>query len=274
MEIKKFMPQDHFVRCTIYGWSWVWKTVFGGTAPKPIFASSEAWLLSVVSTLGYAPDYVNITTIWDLQKLYKFLKESEGGEYETLIIDSLTEINEIIKTNMENTLWRGLQIKEWWQISRKIKKIIAWLKALPMHVIIICQEKMVNDEDSIAQIVPMLNGKNATEIAYMMDIVGYMYLDKQAVRHITTDPSPKIVSKDRSGKIWRDASLDFSDWVSAIATLKVGKEKVIQGWELWWGSGDTSSAPDMEDSKKKKNTSAKGVSKSSSKSNTKIIAKK
>ena len=192
MEIKKFTPQDHYVRCTLYGWSWVWKTVFGGTAPKPIFASSEAWLLSVVSTLGYAPDYVNIESITDLQELYKFLKNWDSSEYQTLIIDSLTEINEIIKTNMENRLWRSLQIKEWWQISRKIKKIIAWLKRLPMHVIIICQEKIVNDEDSIAQIVPMLNGKNATEIAYMMDIVGYMYLDKQGKRHITTKPLQRL----------------------------------------------------------------------------------
>jgi len=61
-----------------------------------------------------------------------------------------------------------------------------------MHVIIICQEKIVNDEDSIAQIVPMLNGKNATEIAYMMDIVGYMYLDKQGKRHITTKPLQRL----------------------------------------------------------------------------------
>jgi len=132
-----------------------------------------------------------------------------------------------------------------------------------MHVIIICQEKMVNDEDSIAQIVPMLNGKNATEIAYMMDIVGYMYLDKQWVRHITTDPSPKIVSKDRSWKIWRDASLDFSDWVSAIATLNI-----------WAGD-----APDPNDSEKKKNTSTKGAStswapKSSAKTSNKTIVKK
>lgn len=258
MEIKKFMPQDHFVRCTIYGWSWVWKTVFGGTAPKPIFASSESWLLSVVSTLGYAPDYVNITSIADLQKLYKYLNET--NEYETLIIDSLTEINEIIKTNMEKKLWRSLQIKEWWEISRKIKEIIAWLKCLPMHVIIICQEKIVNDEDSIAQIVPMLNGKNATEIAYMMDIVGYMYLDKQWVRHITTNPSPKIVSKDRSGTIGHDASLDFSDRVSAIATLEISNEK--------------KKPAKKEKSDKQKNASDKDVSAEWSSDNSKKVNNK
>ena len=254
MEIKQFRPQDHYVRCTIYGWSWVWKTVFGGTAPKPIFASSEAWLLSVVSTLWYAPDYVNITAIADLQELYKHLKETK--KYQTLVIDSLTEINEIIKTNMEKKLWRSLQIKERWEISRKIKEIIAWLKCLPMHVIIICQEKIVNDEDSIAQIVPMLNGKNATEIAYMMDIVGYMYLDKEWHRHITTHPSQKIVSKDRSWTIGHDAPLNFTDWVSAIATLQVGNEPTVYAGDL---------------SDKQKNASTKDVS---TKTTTKNIVKK
>lgn len=219
MEIKQFAPQDHFVRCTIYGGSWVGKTVFGGTAPKPIFASSEKWLLSIVSTLGYYPDYVNIESIKDLQELYKHLKKT--NTYQTLVLDSLTEINEIIKEGIENRTGKQLTRNERWELSRKIKDIIRSFKDLPMHVIVICQEKHnTNDEGVTESIYPMLNGKNATEIAYMMDIVGYMYIDKDGERHITTAPNQKLLSKDRSGQIGRDAPLDFKEWVTRIASIK------------------------------------------------------
>lgn len=219
MEIKQFAPQDHFVRCTIYGGSWVGKTVFGGTAPKPIFASSEKWLLSIVSTLGYYPDYVNIESIKDLQELYKHLKKT--NTYQTLVLDSLTEINEIIKEGIENRTGKQLTRNERWELSRKIKDIIRSFKDLPMHVIVICQEKHnVNDEGVTESIYPMLNGKNATEIAYMMDIVGYMYIDKDGERHITTAPNQKLLSKDRSGQIGRDASLEFKEWVTRIGAIK------------------------------------------------------
>lgn len=215
MEIKQFKPKDHFVRCTIYGGSWVGKTVFGGTAPKPIFASSEKGLLSIVSTLGYHPDYVNIESIKDLQELYKHLKKT--NTYQTLVLDSLTEINEIIKEGIEQRTGKQMTRNERWELSRKIKDIIRSFKDLKMHVIVICQEKHnTNDEWVTEAIYPMLNGKNATEIAYMMDIVGYMYIDKDGDRHITTAPNQKLLSKDRSGQIGRDAPLDFKEWVNRI----------------------------------------------------------
>ena len=220
MEIKKFTPADHFVRCTIYGWSWVGKTVFGWTAPKAIFASSENWLLSIVSTLWYSPDYANIKSIKGLQELYKHLKGKWKWEYKTLVIDSLTEINEIIKEWIEQRTGKQMSRNEWWELSRKIKDIIRSFKDLEMHVIVICQEKnSTNDEWVIETIYPMLNGKNSTEIAYMMDIVGYMYIDKDWERHITTAPNQKLLSKDRSWQIGRDAPLDFKEWTKRIAWI-------------------------------------------------------
>ena len=94
---------------------------------------------------------------------------------------------------------------------------ISLLFVYVVYVIVICQEKHnTNDEWVTEAIYPMLNGKNATEIAYMMDIVGYMYIDKDGERHITTAPNQKLLSKDRSGQIGRDAPLDFKEWVERI----------------------------------------------------------
>jgi hypothetical protein len=40
-----------------------------------------------------------------------------------------------------------------------------------MHVLFIAQEQDITDDNKISKIVPSLNGKSATKIAYFMDIV-------------------------------------------------------------------------------------------------------
>lgn len=227
MQIKKFQPTDHFVRATVYGWSWVWKTVFWWTAPKPIFASAENWLLSIVSTLWYSPDFVEIKTIDDLQELYKFLKDW-SHDYQTLVIDSMTEINEKIKEAIEKKLWKRMQIQDRGDLSSKIKWIIRWIQDLKMNVILICQEKLNTDDDwHVLNVKPSLNWKNADEIAYLMDIVAYMYIDAQWNRMITTKPNPKIVSKDRTWLLQSEVSLNFSDRVVAMQWMTTWTSEVV-----------------------------------------------
>lgn len=227
MQIKNFKPVDHFVRATVYGSSWVWKTVFWWTAPKPIFASAENGLLSIVSTLWYSPDFVEIKTIDDLQELYKFLKDW-SHDYQTLVIDSMTEINEKIKEWIEKKIWKRMQIQDRGDLSAKVKWIIRWIQDLPMNVILICQEKISTDDDGhVINVKPSLNWKNADEIAYLMDIVAYMYIDWQWNRTITTKPNPKIVSKDRTWLLQSDVSLNFSDRVVAMQWLVTWSSEVV-----------------------------------------------
>ncbi len=153
-----------------------------------------------------------------MQDLYKFLKAGDH-EYQTLVIDSLTEINDIIRSELEKTN-KEMTHKQRGQLSTKIKGIIRGIKELPMHVIIICQEKAETDDDGkVTKVGPMLNGKNATEIAYLMDIVGYMYVTSTNERRITTAANEKLMSKDRTGKIGGNASLDFKDWIKAVESI-------------------------------------------------------
>jgi len=186
-------------------------------------------LLSIVSTLWYNPNYVDIRTIEDLESLYQLLK-SWKHDFESLIIDSLTEINEMIKEWIEKDTWRKMQIQDWGDLFKKIKWIIRWIKELPMNVIIICQEKVITDGDwKIQAIIPMLNGKNATEIAYMMDIVAHTSIDKDSKHRITTKPDTILETKDRTWKIsefWYNAPNDFKEWIKAMASIDASDEEV------------------------------------------------
>jgi len=219
MEIKTYSPSSHKIKAVVYGTSGSGKTYFAASAPNPIFASSEGGLLSTVAT-GNRIDFAEIKSLEDLQAL--FLKLKAGGHgYETVVIDSITEINEIIKEDLEAKRGGKMQIQDWGDLGKKIKKVLRSFRDLDMHTIFIAQEMLEKDDQKIQKIVPSLNGKAATEIAYFMDVVGYTSINKNGEHKITVSPHERLLTKDRSGKLADLESLNFSEWVNAVKAIEI-----------------------------------------------------
>ncbi len=222
-EIKTFAPTSHKIKALIYGDSWSWKTSFGATAPNVIFASAEAWLLSVWNR---KVDYVEIKTINDLRDLFNYLKKWEH-KYETVVIDSITEINDIIKMELEAKRGRALQLQDWQEVAKQIEAILRNFRGLDMHVIMIAQEQVERDEQKIVKYTPSLNWKTATKIAYFMDIVWHIETTPTWEHLISTEPSPKYLTKDRTWKLWNWIAADFNLWTLAVESLELEDEEVV-----------------------------------------------
>ena len=223
MQIKKFTPQDHKIKALIYGPSGAGKTVFTGTADKAIYASAEGGLLSIADK---NPDYVEVKSLKDLTDLHSYLL-NQKHDYETVVIDSITEINEIIKTQIEKKAGHSMQLQDWGELAKVLRTIFRQFRDLPMNVILVAQEAYITDEDKIRKIVPSLNGKAATEIAYFMDIVGYLNVESDGTRWIETDSNKKLLTKDRSKLIGNKAPIDFKKWISRVKKIET-KEQVVK----------------------------------------------
>lgn len=227
MEIKKFAVTDHKIKAVVYGSSGTGKTSFGGTAKKAIFASAEGGLLAIADK---QPNYVEIKSLNDLKELLSYLR-NEKHDYETVIIDSITEINEIIKADIEKKTGKAMQLQDWGTLAKEIKIILRGFRDLPMHVLFIAQETNEKDGDIVTKVVPSLNGKAATEIAYFMDIVGYLYIEKgTGARKLITLPNSMYLTKDRSKVIGNDTPADFSVWVEKISGIALGKEETVASY--------------------------------------------
>ena len=224
MQIKTYSPLDTKVKALIYWASWTGKTSFWGTAHKVLFASAEAGMLSIADK---QVSFVEVKSLSDLKSLLAYLMSNDHG-FETVVIDSISEINEIIKTDIEKRTGKNMQLQDRWTLAKEIKSILRWFRDLPMHVLFIAQESNEKDEDRIEKIVPSLNGKAATEIAYFMDIVWYIYIDKAWERKIITGANSKLLTKDRSNKIWNDCPLDMSVWIERVKWIKVWKQEVLK----------------------------------------------
>lgn len=159
---------------------------------------------------------MDIHALEDLKELYKFLK-TEKHPYETVVIDSITEINEVIKANIEKKNGRAMQLQDWGTLAKIIRDILRLFRDLDMHVVFIAQESIDKDGDKIQKIVPNLNGKASEEIAYFMDIVGYFTVDPITnERKILTNSNGKTVAKDRTGQIKNDTEANFMSWVEKV----------------------------------------------------------
>lgn len=222
--IKQFKPTSHKAKALIYGASGSGKTTFAGGAEKVIFASAEGGLLSIASKL---PNYVEIKSLQDLKDFYLYLK-TQKHDFETVVIDSITEINDIIKIDIEKKTGKAMQLQDWGTLSKEIRNIFRSFRDLPMHVVFIAQETIdEKDENGTAsKIVPSLNGKASTEIAYFMDIVGYIFVAKDGSHKVITASNARLLTKDRTGLIGNDTEPNFQAWINKINTMETGEEVV------------------------------------------------
>jgi hypothetical protein len=229
IQIKTFKPTTHKIKALVYGASGSGKTSFAGTAKNAIFLSAEGGLLSIASK---KPNYIEIKQLGDLKEAYMYLK-TQKHSFDTVIIDSITEINDIVKQDIEKKTGKPMQLQDWGTLAKEIKQQFRAFRDLPMHTVFIAQEMIESQDENnrVSKRVPSLNGKASTEIAYFMDIVGYVFVTPKGEHKVHTLSEPTLLTKDRTGLIGNNTPADFEAWVEKMNTLEIGSEEVSDTFE-------------------------------------------
>lgn len=232
VQIRKYKPTDAWLKVLIYGKPGVGKTSFGITAPKPLYIQAEGGLLSVAE---FEPEYIEVKTMAELNAAYELL---EGGdhEYETVIIDSLTEIQSTVMKRITGD--KAPRLEDWGVFSPEMARILRNFRDLPMHVVFLCLED--NDGKDEPYYIPQLYGKLGERACGFMDFVGRMGFYKvkkegedvaTSERGISFHGCEKWTGKDRSRHLPKFAPPTFAEITKAISNIKVGKQKVVRELE-------------------------------------------
>lgn len=198
------------VKALIYGSAGMGKTPLSATAPYPIILSAEQGLLSLRDK--HVP-FMLITSLADLQAARVALTGNFGANFQTLVLDSVTEVAEAI---LNYELKRKNDPRQaYGEMANQILEEFRLFRNLPKHVVFTAQ--MGNYKDGLTGAVmwgPAFPGQQLDQkVPYLFDEMFQLlkYTDPTTGKDqpiLRTQPSNQFQAKDRSGRL---AAWEYSD---------------------------------------------------------------
>lgn len=146
----------------IYAPSGVGKTVLGGTAPKALFLTVEAAGTESAKAMGSEADEWIIDSWDELIEAYEWLKKEGHKSYEWVVLDSLTEMEELCWNDQLEKIGKEFEarIQDYGIVDRKIKKLVDRFNRLPVNILYTAQQAAMEiedeDGDDITKVLPAL----------------------------------------------------------------------------------------------------------------------
>lgn len=207
MALKFSMTSDAKIRgvkVLVYSESGVGKTVLCSTAPDPLIISAESGLLSL---RRHSIPVIEVKTIEDLTEVYNFCSSSpEAKRFQTLCLDSLTEVAEVVLANAKKQVKDPRQA--YGELIDKMAMVVRSFRDIPDKNVYM-SAKMEPYKDEMTGIIkygPSMPGqKLGPQLPYYFDEVFRLGVGKtqqgDLFRFLQTQPDIQYVAKDRSGSL-------------------------------------------------------------------------
>lgn len=225
------------IKMAVYGPSGAGKTCLAATCPRPLLISLESGTLSLAGKdIPYIDASRNNTgevipkerRAQRIVEIYQYLNTKDAKEkYETVILDSLTEIGQCMVDYAANEYPDPKDsFPKWGLYNTKMIGMIKGFRDLPdYHVLFTALSVTEKDENGMRYANIDLQGSIADKFPGFFDIVMYLNVAKDGVRTLITGRTPNIIAKDRSGKLDHVEPPDLGVIINKI--LKEEKNHVV-----------------------------------------------
>lgn len=190
------------VKLLVYGQAGAGKTSLIKTLPNPIVLSAEGGLLSIQD--ANLP-YIEISSMDDLKEAYEWMSTPEGEGYESVALDSISEIAEVV-LNHEKKIAKDPR-QAYGAMQEQMADIIRAFRDIPgRHVYMSAKLEKSQDEMGRILYAPSMPGnKTGQSLPYFFDEVLALRIEKDTdgntQRALMCDSDGLWIAKDRSGKL-------------------------------------------------------------------------
>lgn len=199
MKLTSTKTSIKYIKCIVYGKPGVGKTVLGSTAPNPIIIDAERGLLSISNK---DLPVIRINDFDDLEETYNFLSGKKGRKFDTVVIDSASEVAEFVLADLKREAKDARQA--YMALGERAIELFRAFRDLDKHVVYICKAKAI-DDDGVQIYKPSFPGTALIEkVPYLVDEMFALRIadeEEGGYRYVQTQPSFSWDSKDRSGKL-------------------------------------------------------------------------
>jgi phage nucleotide-binding protein len=190
------------VKVLVYGHAGAGKTSLIRTLPNPVILSAEGGLLSIADS---DLPFIEIKTIEDLREAYKWATSDEANQFQSVALDSISEIAEVV-LNAEKKLTKDPR-QAYGALQEQMTDIIRAFRDLPgKHVYFSAKVEKSQDEQGRMLYNPSMPGaKLGQQLPYFFDEVLALRVEKDAegvpMRALLCQSDGLWQAKDRSGKL-------------------------------------------------------------------------
>lgn len=190
------------VKLLVYGAAGAGKTSLIKTLPNPIVLSAEGGLLSIQDA---DLPYIEIASMDDLREAYAFIMSEEGAAFDSVALDSISEIAEVVLNAEKKTAKDPRQA--YGAMQEQMADLIRAFRDLPgKHVYMSAKLEKSQDETGRMLYAPSMPGnKTGQSLPYFFDEVLALRVERDGEgntqRALMCDSDGLWQAKDRSGKL-------------------------------------------------------------------------
>ena len=209
--------QANGVKALVYGMAGVGKTYMIKSLPNPIVISAESGLLALTGT---DIPYIEVKTFIELQEAYQFIVSEHGAQFESIAIDSISEIGEIVLAHEKSVNKDGRGA--YGEMAVKIMEIMRSFRDIQgKNVMFIAKAEKSQDETGRMLYQPSMPGaKISQQLPYLVDLVMALRTEKDTEgtiqRALMCQTDGTWQAKDRSGKLAAWEAPDLSAIIAKI----------------------------------------------------------
>ena len=201
----------------LYGQAGAGKTTAIKTLPNPVVLSAEGGLLSIQDA---DLPYLEITSMADLMEAYEWLSSGEAKKFQSVALDSISEIAEVC-LNTEKKIAKDPR-QAYGAMQEQMADVIRAFRDLPgRHVLMTAKLEKATDEMGRILYSPSMPGnKTGQSLPYFFDEVLALRVEKDAdgvsQRALMCDSDGLWIAKDRSGKLATWEAPDLGEIIRKI----------------------------------------------------------